>query len=109
MLKDFDSSTLPTDGSHTYDTSQSKKLSPSTWPHIFGAGTSILLDCLKGATPRSGWIKVNDDIAVLVLPASSLMRFYWANEMATGFIHISNQTAALRGLEKVASRFLADA
>ena len=90
MLKDFDSSTLPTDGSHTYDTSQSKKLSPSTWPHIFGACTSILLDCLKGATPRSGWIEVNDDIAVLVLAASSLMRFYWANEMATGFIHISN-------------------
>ena len=78
MLKDFDSSTLPIDGSHTCDTSQSKKLSPSTWPHIFGAGTSVLLDCLKGATPSGGWIIVDDDIVVLVLPASSLMRFYWA-------------------------------
>lgn len=92
MLKDFGSDTLPIDETRTYDTSQSHSFSPSTWTHILATGTEILLACLQQPNPMGGWMKVNDDIAVLVLPITSIMRFHWANEMATEGFHSSNRT-----------------
>lgn len=83
MVKDFDSDTLPVDESHTFDTQRAKKFSPSTWSHIFAAGADLLSACLKKSTATGGWIIVHDEIAIFALPQSSLMRFYWANEMAT--------------------------
>jgi hypothetical protein len=92
MLKDFGSDTLPIDATQTYDTSKSHSLSPSTWPHILATGTEILLESLQQPNPIGGWLKVNDDIAVLVLPATSIMRFHWANEMVVEGHYSSNRT-----------------
>lgn len=92
MLRDFGSDTLPIDESRTYDTSQSHLVSPSNWLHIIAIGTEILLACLQQPNPMGGWMKVNDDIAVLVLPMTSIMRFHWANEMVTEGLHLSNRT-----------------
>jgi len=93
MLKDFGSDTLPIGNTQTYDTSQSHYFSPSTWPHILATGTEILLACLLKPNPTGGWMKVNDDIAVLVLPETSIMRFHWANEMVVEGHYSSNRTA----------------
>lgn len=37
-------------------------------------------------------MKVNDDIAVLVLPTTSIMRFHWANGMVIEGYHSSKRT-----------------
>jgi len=92
MLNDFDSDTLPIDETHTYDTSKAQEFSPSTWPHIIATGTEILLACLLKSSSTGGWMKVNEDIAIMMLPLNSLMRFYWANEMALEGHHSSNRT-----------------
>ena len=51
MLKDFGSDTLPVDGSRTYDTSQNKALSRSTWAHINAAAAKLTLKCSKHPGP----------------------------------------------------------
>lgn len=82
MARDFGSQTLPLDESHPYDTRQSKKFSPNTWPHIFTAGADMLEACSKGSPPTGGWTTVHNEIAVLALPRRSQMRFNWANDLA---------------------------
>ena len=93
MLADFDSNTLPIDGAHTWDTSHNARISPSTWSHINAAAAELILKCLKLPIPTGGWSRVNDDIAVFVLPLRSMMRFFWANDLALGDFHETNRTA----------------
>ena len=81
MLRDFGSDTLPVDASHTFDASRNHRLATSTWPRINGAAADLIFECMKGPAPTGGWMKVDDEIAVLMLPSRSLMRFYWANDL----------------------------
>ena len=81
MLKDFGSDTLPIDALHTYDASQLPRVSTSTWPRINAAAADLVLECLRGSVPTAGWMTIENNIALLMLPSKSLMRFYWANDL----------------------------
>lgn len=96
MLRDFGSNTLPVDASHTYDTSQDHRLKSSNWPRINQAAVELVLGCLRKPVPEGGWMKVDNAIAVLILPSSSLMRFYWANDLTTDVDGKYNLTASVR-------------
>ena len=81
MLVDFNSETLPVARGHYQDTSRSKRVARSNWSRILNSATDVLLDCLREPRPIGGWTKVDDEIAVLLLPMRSDMRLHWANEM----------------------------
>lgn len=96
MLRDFGSDTLPVDSSHTFDASRNRQLVASTWPRINGAAAHLLFECMKGPAPTGGWMKVDDEIAVLMLPSKSLMRFYWANDLVKFEEDGRHQTTTMR-------------
>ena len=95
MLKDFGSDALPIDGHRTYDASQSKTVSQATWRHINAAAATVTLKCSKKRTPVGGWMEVNDETAVLMLPSRSLMRLYWANDLVVSRLQLRNGTDGL--------------
>lgn len=92
MLSDFDSDTLPVASDRTYDTSRSHRLATTTWRHVSAAAATVALKCLELPTLAGGWMRVNDDIAVMMLPERSLMRLYWANDLVLRRIGVGNQT-----------------
>ena len=81
MLADFDHTTLPIDKTHAYDTGTSVALSSSKWRYINAAAATLILKCLKLPVPVGGWMPLDNNIAVFMLPSGSLMRFYWANDL----------------------------
>ena len=92
MLRDFGSDTLPVDALHTYDASHVPRLATSTWPRINAAAADLVFECLKGSVPTAGWVTIEKNIALLMLPSKSLMRFYWANGLVKGLNSRINHT-----------------
>ena len=78
---DFGSDILPLDGHRTYDARQSKSVAQTTRRHINAATATVTLECSKQRVPMGGWMAVNDEIGVLMLPSRSLMKLYWANDL----------------------------
>ena len=92
MLKDFGSDTLPIDALHTYHPSGVLRVAWSTWPRINTAAADLVLECLKGSVPSAGWMTIDKNIALLMLPSKSLIRFYWANTLVKGLDSRVNHT-----------------
>lgn len=94
MLVDFPRDVLPTDQSHTYDPRRNRPFAPSTWREIIAKSRTVIYNCVSGHS-TGGWIQVAEEIAVLVLPQSSIMRINWGTGVEIG-IGSENGTATIR-------------